>query len=95
MEATELTWRSRIDLEVTLRTLRENIRELIQSKFGRVSPEVAGRLTAPPPKTTSERFSDALSRPRRRAICSKQPSDALHVERQRFRSAGLHDNLHD
>ncbi len=40
LEATELTWRSRVDLEATLRTRREDIRKVMQARFGRVSPEM-------------------------------------------------------
>jgi len=40
LEATELTWRSRVDLEATLRTRREDIRKVVQARFGRVSPEM-------------------------------------------------------
>jgi len=40
LEATELTWRSRVDLEATLRTRREDIRKVVQVRFGRVSPEM-------------------------------------------------------
>jgi len=40
MRTTELTWRSRVDQEVTIRTRREDIREIVRRKFGRVSPEV-------------------------------------------------------
>jgi hypothetical protein len=40
LDATELTWRSRIDLEATLRTRREDVRKVVQAHFGRVSPEV-------------------------------------------------------
>ncbi len=40
LEATELSWRSRVDLEVTLRTQRKDIRKAVEVRFGRVSPEV-------------------------------------------------------
>lgn len=40
MRTTELTWRSRVDQEVTIRTRREDVREIVRRKFGRVSPEV-------------------------------------------------------
>ncbi len=40
LEATELTWRSRVDLDVTVRTRREDIRKAVEVRFGRVSPEV-------------------------------------------------------
>ena len=42
MEATELTWADRI----SLRTRREDIKRLVQFKFGRVSPEVDARVEA-------------------------------------------------
>jgi len=35
-----LTWRSRVDLDVTVRTRREDIRKVVEVRFGRVSPEV-------------------------------------------------------
>lgn len=41
LDATELTWRSRVDLEATLRTRREDIRKVLQARFGRLSPETA------------------------------------------------------
>ena len=40
LAVTELTWLSRVDLEVTLRTLRKDIRKVVQVRFGRLSPEV-------------------------------------------------------
>lgn len=40
LAVTELTWLSRVDLEVTLRTLRKDIRRVVEVRFGRVSPEV-------------------------------------------------------
>jgi hypothetical protein len=40
LDVTELTFMSRLDLEVTLRTRREDIRKVVQARFGRVSPEV-------------------------------------------------------
>ena len=40
MKTTELTWQSRIDQEVTIRTRREDIREIVHRKFGRVAPEI-------------------------------------------------------
>ena len=42
MDATELTWADRI----SLRTRREDIKRLVQFKFGRVSPEVDARVEA-------------------------------------------------
>ena len=41
MEATELTWADQIDLRTTLRTRREVIRELVQARFGSVSPRLS------------------------------------------------------
>ncbi len=35
-----MTWRSRVDLDVTVRTRREDIRKVVEVRFGRVSPEV-------------------------------------------------------
>src|SRR5919201_2327865 len=46
MDATELTWADQIDLRSSLRTRREDIKRLIQFKFGRVSPEVDARVEA-------------------------------------------------
>ncbi len=40
LDATELTWRSRIDLEAALRARREDVRKVVQAHVGRVSPEV-------------------------------------------------------
>jgi len=40
MQATDLTWAGRIDLEATLRTMRENIGDIIIARFGQVSPDV-------------------------------------------------------
>ncbi len=74
MEATELTWRSRIDLEVTLRTRREDIRELMQGKFGRVSPEVEAVIDG----AATE---DDLSALFRRAIAAQTEDDLLQATR--------------
>jgi hypothetical protein len=41
LAVSELTWLSRVDLEVTLRTLRKDIKKVVQARFGQVSPEVA------------------------------------------------------
>jgi len=38
MEATDLTWADRIALRTLLQTTRQNIRELVQIRFGRVAP---------------------------------------------------------
>ena len=73
-EATELTWRSRIDLEVTLRTRREDIRELMQDKFGRVSPEVEAMIGA----ASTE---DDLRALFRRAIAAQTESNLLQATR--------------
>lgn len=40
LDATELTWRSRMDWEVTVRTRREDIRRIIRTRFGHVSADV-------------------------------------------------------
>jgi len=54
METTQLTWRSRVSLEVaeevtqtvTLQTKREDIKELIQGRFGAVSPDIEALIDA-------------------------------------------------
>src|SRR5205823_14187982 len=46
MEATELTWAGQIDLRSSLRTRREDIKRLIQFKFGGVSPEIDALVEA-------------------------------------------------
>ncbi len=74
MEATELTWRSRIDLEAPLRTLHENIRELMQGKFGRVSPEVDAMIDG----AATE---DDLRALFRRAIAAQTEGDLLQATR--------------
>ena len=42
MDATELTWAD----QISLRTRREDIRRVIQLRFGRVSPEVDALIAA-------------------------------------------------
>jgi len=44
MEATELTWASRIDLEASVRTRRDYIKKVIRARFGRVTPEVEAAI---------------------------------------------------
>lgn len=56
LDATELTWRSRVDLEVTLRTRREDIRRIIQTRFGQVSAEMDALISG----TDTEDGLDAL-----------------------------------
>jgi hypothetical protein len=46
MDATELTWADQIDLRSSLRTRREDIRRLVQLKFGRVSSDVDALVEA-------------------------------------------------
>ena len=69
MEATELTWADQIDLRSSLRTRREDIRRLIQLKFGRLSPEVEALIEA----TETE---DGLTALFDRAVVA-QPEDEL------------------
>ncbi len=40
LDVTELTFMSRLDLDATLRTLRRDIRKVVQARFRRLSPEV-------------------------------------------------------
>ncbi len=44
-DVTELTWRSRIDLEATPRTRREDVRKVVQVHVGRVSPDVGAVIS--------------------------------------------------
>jgi hypothetical protein len=44
LDVTELTWRSRRDLEITLRTRGDDIRRLARLRFGRVSDEVEAAI---------------------------------------------------
>ncbi len=44
MEATELTWADQIDLRTTLRTRREDIKKLLEIRFGRISPQIAAKI---------------------------------------------------
>jgi len=40
MQATDLTWAGRIDLEATLRTQRKAIENIVVARFGQISPDV-------------------------------------------------------
>ncbi len=46
MEATELTWADRITLRTALQTIRKDIRQLMQIRFGRVLPEMEARINS-------------------------------------------------
>ena len=70
MDATELTWAGQIDLRSSLRTRREDIKRLIQFKFGRVSPEVDARVEA----TETE---DGLTALFDRAVVAQNEEDLL------------------
>ena len=70
LEAVELTWRSRVDLEATLRTRREDIRKVVQARFGRVSPEVEAVIAG----TEAEAALSALFD---RALAAQAESDLL------------------
>ena len=71
LEASELTWMSRRDLEVTLRTLRKDIRKVVQVRFGRVSPEVEAIIDGTEEEDTLNAFFD-------RALAAQTESDLLH-----------------
>jgi hypothetical protein len=87
MEATQLTWRSRVSLEVaeevtqrvtqevTLQTKREDIKELIQGRFGAVSPEMAALIDGADSV-------DDLNALFRRAITAQTESDLLRLPRR-------------
>jgi len=72
MRTPELTWQSRIDQEVTVRTRREVIRELVRRKFERISPEVEALIG----RTESEGDLRALFE---RAIDARAVSDLLRL----------------
>ncbi|MDQ2828512.1 MAG: Rpn family recombination-promoting nuclease/putative transposase [Chloroflexota bacterium] len=46
MDVTELTWADRIALRTALQTMRKDIRQLMQIRFGRVLPEVEARINS-------------------------------------------------
>jgi len=75
VEATQLTWRSRVSLEVTLQTKREDIKELIQGRFGAVSPEMATLIDGADSV-------DDLNALLRRAITAQTESDLLRLPRR-------------
>lgn len=54
--ASELSWLSQADLEGSLRTLRKDIRKVVQKRFGQVSPEVDALIAG----TEDEDALDAL-----------------------------------
>ena len=70
LEAAELTWRSRVDLEVTLRTRREDIRKVVEVRFGRIAPEMEAIIDG----TEAE---EALNRLFERALTAQTESDLL------------------
>jgi len=74
LEATELTWRSRVDLDVTVRTRREGIRKAVEVRFGRVSPEVDAGIG----ETETEEELNALFE---RALRAQTENDVLHPTR--------------
>jgi len=74
LEATELTWRSRVDLDVTVRTRREDIRKIVEVRFGRVSPEVDAVIG----ETEAEEELNALFE---RALQAQTENDVLRPTR--------------
>lgn len=70
LAVSELTWLSRVDLEVTLRTLRKDIKKVVQSRFGHVSPEVEALIDG----TEDE---DALNALFDQALVAQKESDLL------------------
>jgi len=70
LEATELTWRSRVDLDVTVRTRREDIKKAVEVRFGRVPPEVDAVIDG----TETEEELNALFE---RALRAQTESDLL------------------
>lgn len=74
MEATDLTWAGAIDLEATLRTQRKAIREVVQYKFGQVSPAVQAVING----TDAEEELDALFK---RALAAQTEQDFLQATR--------------
>ncbi len=78
LKTAELSWRSRVDLEVTLRTRREDIRKAVEVRFGRVSPEVDAIIG----EATTEEELNALFE---RALRARTENDLLRPTRQRPR----------
>ncbi len=78
IEATQLTWRSRVSLEVaretTVQTKREDIKELIRGRFGDVSPEMAALIDGIDSV-------DNLNALFRRAITAQTQGELLHTPR--------------
>lgn len=74
MEATELTWAGRIDLEATLRTQRKAIREVVQYRFGQVSPDAQAVIDG----TDAEEELDTLFK---RALAAQTEQDFLQATR--------------
>ncbi len=72
MQATDLTWAGRIDLEVTLRTLRENIRDIVVARFGQIPLDVQALID----ETQDE---DKLRTLVRRAATVQSESELLHA----------------
>ncbi len=70
MDATELTWADRIALRTTLQTMRKDIRQLMQIRFGHVTPEVEERINS----AGSEEELDALFR---RAALAQTENDLV------------------
>ena len=70
LEATELTWRSHVDLDVTLRTRRKDIRKVVEVRFGRASPEVDAAIG----ETATEEELKALFE---RALRARTENDVL------------------
>ncbi len=56
MDVTELTWAGQIDLRVSLRVKRDDIRRVVQRRFGQVTPQVEAFIAA----TETEEDLDAL-----------------------------------
>ena len=75
MEATELTWASRIDLEASVRTRRDYIKKVIRARFGRVTPEVEAAIDG----TASE---DDLDGTLDRALAARSESELLSPTHQ-------------
>jgi hypothetical protein len=56
MDVTELTWAGQIDLRVSLRVKRDDIRRVVQRRFGQVTPQLESIIAA----TETEEDLDAL-----------------------------------
>lgn len=74
LETAELSWRSRVDLEVTLRTQRKDIRKAVEVRFGHVSPEVDAVIG----ETATEEELNALFE---RALRARTENDILRPTR--------------